>query len=195
MMYLCGKSIVKPLKYLFESSLTAIIFPEDWKKANIISVHKKESKNCLNNYRPIRQLSIFSKIIERLILKAPFNVFVQNQLFTDCQSGFIPGDSCISQLLFITQKVHKSFDCTPPEDKKRVFLHISKAFNKVWHEGLIFKLKTYDVEGKLIMSWKTTEKKRNQKVVLNGLNSSLKKILAGVPQGSVLGPLLFFIYI
>ena len=76
-----------------------------------------------------------------------------------------------------------------------MFLDISKAFDKVWHEGLIFKLKTYGVEGKLIMLLENYIKNRNQRVVLNGLNSSWKKILAGNPQGSVLGPLLFLIYI
>ena len=121
MIQLCGKSIVKPLKYLFESSLTAGIFPEDWKKANIIPVHKKESKNCLKNYRPpITLLPIFSKIFERLIFNALFNFFVQNQLFTDFQSCFIPGDSCILQLLSITQEIHKSFGCKPPEDVRGV---------------------------------------------------------------------------
>ena len=124
-----------------------------------------------------------------------FTFFVQNQLFTDCQSGFIPGDSCISQLLSITQESHKSFDCNPPEDIRGVFLDISKAFDKVWHEGLIFKLKTYGFEGKSIMFLENYLKNRNQRVVLNGLNSSWKKISAGVPQGSVLGPLLFLIYI
>ena len=116
-------------------------------------------------------------------------------MFADRQSGFIPGDSCISQLLFITQEIHKSFHCNPSEDIRGVFLDISKAFDKVWHEGLIFKLKTYGVEGKLIMLLENYLKNRNQRVVLNGLNSSWKKILAGVPQGSVLGPLLFLIYI
>ena len=187
MIQLCGKSIVKPLKYLFQSSLTAGIFPEDWKKANIIPVHRKESKNCLKNYRPIILLPIFSKIFERLIFNALFNFFVQNQLFTDCRSGFIPDDSCISQLLSITQEIHKSFDCDPPEDVRGVFLDISKAFDKVCHEGLIFKLKTYGVEGRLIMLLKNYLKNQNQRVVLNGLNSSWKKITSMCSTGSSVG--------
>ena len=151
MIQLCGKSIVKPLKYLFESSLTAGIFPEDWKKANIIPVDKKESKNCLKNYRSINLLSIFSKIFGKLIFNVFFHFFVQNHLFTDCQSGVIPGDSYILQLLSITQEIHKLFDCNPAEDIRGVFLDISKVFDKVWHEGLISKLKTYSVEGKSII--------------------------------------------
>ena len=126
-------------------------------------------------------LPISSKIFERLIFDALLNFFVQNQLFTDCQSGFIPGDSCVLQLLSITQDIHKSFDCNPSQNIRGVFLDISKAFNKVWHEGQFFKLKTYDVEGKLIMLLESYLKNRKQKVVLNGLSSSWKKILAGVP--------------
>ena len=95
MIQLCGKSIKKPLKYLFQSSLRADIFPEDWKKANIIPVHKKERKNCLKNYRPISLLPIFSKIFEKLIFNAIFTFTL------DCQSGFTAGHSCISQRLSI----------------------------------------------------------------------------------------------
>ena len=92
-------------------------------------------------------------------------------------------------------KIHKSFDCNPPEDVRGVLLDISKAFDKVWHEELVFKLKTYGVEGKLIMLLENYLNNRNQRVVLNALSSSWKKILAGVPQGSVLGPVIFFIYV
>ena len=116
-------------------------------------------------------------------------------MFADCQSGFILGDSCISQLLSITQEIHKSFDCNPPEHIRGVFLDISKAFDKVWHERIIFKSKTYGVEGKLVMLLETYLKNRNQRVVLNGFNSSWKKILAVFPQGSVLGALLFLMHI
>ena len=77
MIQLCGRSIVKPLKYLFESSVTAGIFPEDWKKGKPT---KKENKNCLKNYRPISLLPIFSKIFERLIFNALFNFFVSKSV-------------------------------------------------------------------------------------------------------------------
>ena len=124
-----------------------------------------------------------------------FNYFIQNKLFTDCQSGFTPGDSCVTQLLSITHEIYKSFDCNPPCDIRGTFLDISKAFDKVWHKGLIFKLKSYGVAGSLLKLKENYLTGRQQRVVLNGQTSSWKYILAGVPQGSVLGPLLFLVYI
>ena len=124
-----------------------------------------------------------------------FNYFIQNKLFTECQSGFIPGDSCVAQLLSVMHEIYKSFDCNLPQDIRGTFLDISKAFDKVWHKGLIFKLKSYGVDGSLLKLMKSYLTGRQQRVVLNGQNSSWKNILTGVSQGSVLGPLLFLIYI
>ena len=91
----------------------------------------------IKNYRPISLFSIFSKILEGLIFNSMFNFFRQNSIFTKCQSGFFPGDSCVAQLLSITYEIYQSFDCSLTRDVKGVFLDISlkKAFNKVWHEG------------------------------------------------------------
>ena len=111
---------------------------------------------------------------------------MQNRLFTDCQSDFIPGDSCVTQLLPIKHEIYKSFDCNPPDDTRGIFLDISKAFDKVWHEGLIFKLKTYGIDGDLLKLLINYLKDRKQRVILNGQTSSWKNILAGVPQGSLL---------
>ena len=79
-----------------------------------------------------------------------FNYFRQNNLFTECQFGFIPGDSCVAQLLSPTHEIYKSFDCSSTRDITGVLLNISKAFEKVWHEGLIFKLQSYGIEGNLL---------------------------------------------
>ena len=103
-------------------------------------------------------------------------------------------DFCVSQLLSITREIYKSFDCHPPTDMKVSFLNISKAFDKVWHEGLIFKLKTYDVDGNLLKLLENYRTDRQQRVALNGQTSSWQNIYAGAPQGAVLGPPLFLIY-
>ena len=107
------------------------VFPDDREKSNVVPIHQKESKNLIKNYRPISLLPIFSKAFERLLFNTLFNFFLQNKLFTSCQSGFIPGDSCVSQLLSITHEIYKSFDCYPPTDMRGTSLDISKAFDKV----------------------------------------------------------------
>ena len=150
MIQLYGKEIILPLQLLFKSILEEGIFPDDWKKSNVVPVHKTKSTNLIKNYRPISLLPIFSKIFEQLIFNSLFNYFMQNKLFTECQSGFIPGDSCVAQLLSITHEIYKSFDCNPPADTRGIFLDISEVFDKVWHEGLIFKLKTYGIDDDLL---------------------------------------------
>ena len=114
-----------------------VFFPEDWKKSNVVPIHKKESKTLIKSYRPISLIPIFSSVFERLVFNALFNFFLQNKLFTPCQSGFIPGDSFVSQLQPVTHEIYQSFDI------RGTFLDISKAFDKVWYEGLTFKLETY----------------------------------------------------
>ena len=111
------------------------------------------------------------------------------------QSGFLPGDSCISQLLSITDDIYKAFDGNSSLEARGVFLDMSKAFDKVWHEGLLHKLKCYGVEGKMYELLKIFLTDRKQRVVLNDSNVLLKNVNSGVPQGSVLGPLLFLMYI
>ena len=195
MIKICNEAVTIPLKIIFEGSLKKGIFPDIWKKGNIIPAHKKEDKTLINNYRPISLLPIFGKIFERVIYNSLFNYFLSNKLFTPSQSGFLPGDSCIAQLLSIIHEIQTAFDENPTVDVRGVFLDISKAFAKVWHDDLIFKLKSYGIEGELLLLLKNYLRNREQRVVLNGQTSEWKRIYSGVPQGSVLGPLLFLIYI
>ena len=195
MIHLCGDSIVTPLKIIFESAIRSGYFPDTWKKGNITPVHKKESKNLIKNYRPISLLPIFGKIFEKIIYNNLYKYLQENKLLSNNQSGFRKGDSCISQLIAITHNLYKSFDGNPSLDTRGVFLDISKAFDKVWHKGLLHKLKCYGVEGDFYNIIENYLTNRKQKVVLNGQSSSWLDINAGVPQGSVLGPLLFLVYI
>ena len=112
----------------------------------------------LKNYRPISLLPIFSKIFERVIYNSLFNHFVSNRLFKPSQSDFLPGDSCISQLLSIIHEIQTSFHSNLPVDVRGVFLDISKTFDKVSRKGLLYKLKSYWVEGELLSLWVTKTK-------------------------------------
>ena len=170
-----------------------VLFRTVGKKANVEPNHKKESKNLLTNYRPTSLLPIFGKIYERTIFKELFNHFHQNQLFTKCQYGFLAGDSCISQLLSIAHEINSSFDCDSSIDVSGVFLDTSKAFEKVWHGEILFKLKTYDVNGEVLTLLTNYLHERYQRVVLNGQTSSCEIVEFGMPQGSVLGPPFFLI--
>ena len=149
-------------------------------------MHEKENKNLLKSYRPIGLLPIFGKVFERILFKDLFNYFHRNQFFTKCQSGFLPSDSCISQLLPIVHDINSSFDCDSTIDVRGLFLDISKHFNKVWHDRIIFKLETYGVKGKLLTLIKNC---------LHALLTSTWELVKScVPQRSVLGPLMFLIY-
>ena len=122
-----------------------------------------------------------------------FSSFLANNLLAPNQSGFKPGDSCINQLLSITHEIYSSFD--DGLEVRSVFLDISKAFDKVWHEGIIFKLQQNGISDDLLNILSDFLRNRKQRVTLNGQSSSWININVRVPQESILGPLLFLIYI
>ena len=134
----CGDTICKPLELIFKQAPTTGVFLSEWKKDNIVPCYKKGDKQNLKNYHPVSLLSICRNIFERLIFNEMFSFFLANNLLASNQSGFKPGDSCVNQLLSITHEIYSSFD--DGFEVRSVFLDISKAFDKVWHEGIIFKL-------------------------------------------------------
>ena len=195
MIKICDASVVEPLCLIFEKSLDTGTYPSAWKEANIVPIHKKGSRQNKINYRPISLLPIFGKIFEKVLFDEIYQHLCENGLLVQQQSGFRPGDSTINQLLSITQNIYKAFEACPTLETRAVFLDLSKAFDRVWHKGLLYKLKCNGVNGNLFTLIESYLTDRKQRVVLNGKCSEWAPICAGVPQGSVLGPLFFLIYI
>ena len=195
MIKICDQSIVKPLSIIYQNCLNTGTFPDIWKKSNIVPVHKKGDKQIVNNYRPVSLLPVCGKILERLVFNSIFDFLDNNSLLSANQSGFRSSDSCESQLLSICHEIYASFDSCPTLQVRGVFLDISKAFDRVWQEGLIYKIKSMVISGPLLKLTESFLSNRNQGVLLNGQSSRWLPIIAGVSQGSILGPLFILIYI
>ena len=188
-----GDSIVPSLTRLINLSLEHCIYPTTWKWANVIPLFKKGDKDNPNNYRPISVLPTVSKIAERIVFKHVYNYLHTNKLLSVNQSGFRPDDSTVNQLAYMYHMFCESLD--KKKDIRIVYCDVSKAFDKVWHEGIVYKLRKIGITGKLLQWFENYLLERKQRVVINGQSSDYGVIEAGVPQGSVLGPLLFLIYI
>ena len=134
----CGKSLVKPLIILFQNSFNSSHYPDIWKTSNIILVYRKNDKQLIQNHWPIFLLPIFGKIFEEVLFNRIYNFLLNERLLNPNQSGFRPFDSCINQLLAITHESFELFDCNPSLKVRSVFLDVSKAFDKVWHKGLLY---------------------------------------------------------
>ena len=131
MIKLCGQSIVKPLSIIFKNCIDNGIFPDIWKKSNIIPVHKKGDKQIIDNYRPVSLLPICGKIFKKLLFNSIFKFLDDNNLLSSNQSGFRPSDSCEYQRLSVVHNIYVSFDCCPSLEVRGVFLDISEAFDWV----------------------------------------------------------------
>ena len=195
LLYEAGASIVPSLTKLINLSLSTSKVPnyKDWKIANVIPLFKKGDKHERNNYRPVSLLSCVSKILERIVFKHLFNYLREHGLLSKDQSGFQPGDSTVNQLSFLYHFLAEALD--QKKDVHIVFCDIKKAFDRVWHKGLIYKLRKIGISGTLLLWFMDYLNDRHQRVVVRGQQSEVGSIKAGVPQGSVLGPLLFLIYI
>ena len=187
------KELALPLTIIFKKSLRTSEVPEDWRTANVTPVHKGGNKKLVNNYRPISLTSTVCKILESIIKTTLMSHLISNNLILSSQHGFMEKKSCLTNLLHCMEEVTKVLDDGDCADV--LYLDFAKAFDKVQHQRLVAKLKALGIDGELLAWIKAWLSGRNQRVVLNGQQSDLIQVLCSVPQGSVLGPILFIIFI
>ena len=190
---MCARELSKPLKLLFAKSISEGSVPKIWKDANITPIFKKRSRLQAVNYRPVSLTSIICKLLEGIIRDVFMSFLVKNGLISKDQHGFVEKKACVTNLLetldFITSRLADG-ECVDV-----IFLDFLKAFDMVPHMRLLKKLKGYGVSGVLHDWFSSFLSKRRQRVVLGDCESTWRDVKSGVPQGSVLGPLLFVLYI
>ncbi len=189
----CIKSaIVKPITIIINQSLKTGIFPDKLKIAKVIPLFKKDDETCFSNYRPISLLPSISKVFEKAIFIQLFCYFQSNKLFYKHQYGFRTGHSTELAALELIDTLTEQLD--KGEIPFVIFLDLSKAFDTLDHSILTEKLQYYGVHSTELELFKNYLSDRQQYVDIEGTKSSMQKITTGVPQGSILGPLLFIIY-
>lgn len=185
--------IVTPLTFIFNQSLMAGKFPKGMKIAKVIPIYKSGDKHLFSNYRPISLLSQFSKIVEKVFAKRLNDFISKHNILCEQQYGFRTNRTTSHALIDFIEQITNATE--RHEYTVGIFLDLQKAFDTIDHKILLSKLQKYGIRG-LAHEWLTSYlEDRYQFVHINDQNSTLLEITCGVPQGSVLGPLLFILYI
>jgi hypothetical protein len=185
--------LVKPLRHIFNCSFMSSIVPSQFKIAKVIPLFKSGDKSLPDNYRPISLLSCFSKIFEKVVCLRLLNFLENNNILTPDQFGFRKSHSAVHPMVHMMNFVSRALN--KKETTIAIFCDLRKAFDTVNHEILLKKMHKMGIRGNELDWFKNYLSNRKQFVYLNGKSSSLLEILLGVPQGSILGPILFLIYI
>ena len=187
-------SISQSLTHIFNLSLQSSTFPQDWKTAVVIPLFKQRGDaSAATNYRPVSLLPAVAKVLDAIQSKRLSSFLVKNKLLTDHQFGFLPGRSTTQQLVYVVDAWLQTSD--KGGSSVGVFLDFQKAFDKVWHKGLLFKLACCGVSPNAVSWFESYLLNRAIIVRVDGTYSESYPISTGVPQGSHLGPILFAVFI
>ena len=189
----CIETYIDPLTYLVNLSINQGIFPDELKIAKVLPIYKSDDKQLIQNYRPISVLPFFSKIFEKIISNHLLNFIDTNNILYDNQFGFRKNHSTTHAIITLVERVSKALDTG--KIVVGVYLDLKKAFDTVDHQILLNKLYAIGIRGHIHDWFKSYLSNRTQFVYYNNTTSEVKGISHGVPQGSILGPILFIIYL